>query len=395
MRAYFDDVLAAIFVLAVLAASFIFLFLGTVQSGSMMSTALTHRMKIEQLRSANVAFSHLTEPNTGKNLAELLGRAVYYGNPIIWLGEQSVNTKIATENALNQLLSENYHLSVSVPHDNIDIFIILPQSATMIDDRLSLLSKIPSITSSLEKEGLNASIELWVTGFPNYCAEWCDNSTSSIVQCRQRTFSTPLGRTNTNWAAAVEEASAVPTTGLKVIIPLVDSLSTGNEPDTCFTPCSPPSCSSCNVSCAPERSERFVQQAIVAVQHNGALACPIITSPCVDLNITQAGTLLSCAGISSSCSNCTACTRDNSILCFGSCRSQLNQQADLLAKTTSCVSRESNSDEIDKAILEQVRFAVRAKKFEIGPSIPSDVTSYSEDILLPVTPPLRARMTIW
>ncbi len=398
MRAFFDDMLAAIFVLAVLAASYIFLFMGTVQSGTMMSTALQHRIKIEQLQSATQAFRHITEPNTGENLAYLVGIAASTGDPRVPVGGQAVDTVAATESVLEQLLGPNYQLSIELPSRQIDLVFIVAQSPTMIEERDKLLDIIPELRKRLDEKQINSTIFVYFLSHGSCIFEWCDNSTRQIVGCSQLYLPPMRGESNYNIGGAISYASQIQGLGLTVVIPLTDSLSTGDAPDSCFSQCNTDQlCSWCSVGCPSVRSDSSLRSAALQAQKNRIAVCPIQFPKCSFLS-DEAQAHFSCIdipNIAGACPSCEGCKQERGQVCFTSCKSELVQQLDTLAQAAWCKSSFIQTSDLLETILEQVDMAVVENKFRVGQSPPKGQTRYSEELVLPVTPPLKARLTIW
>jgi hypothetical protein len=397
MRAFFDDMLAAIFVLAVLAASYIFLFMGTVQSGTMMTNALQHRIKIEQLQSTAQAFRHITEPNTGENLAYLVGLAASTSNPKVWVGEQQVNTIAATEGALEKMLGSNYLLSVELPSKQLDLVFVIPQSPTMVEERDALLEIIPEIRNGLGERKINATIFTYFLSYNGCSYEWCDNSTKQILDCSQMQPPTQRGYSNYNIGSAIASIAQVPGLGFKVIIPITDSLSTGDAPDSCFNACNTdPTCSWCSTTCSSVRSDYSLRQAALRATTNRIPICPITFSKCsyLDQEARDQFTCLGLPALTTGCGSCSGCEQDLSSVCFKSCETVLQDQMYTLSQATGCITDHQPSNLLE-TVLNHVDKAILENKFKVGTDPPKDHTIYSEDVVLPVTPPLRARLTIW
>jgi hypothetical protein len=398
MRAFFDDMLASIFVLAVLAASYIFLFMGTVQSGAMMTNALQHRIKIEQLQSASQAFRYLTEPNTGENLAYLVGLSASTGQSKLWVGNYPIDTIAATEGALKNMMGSNYQLSVELPSKQIDLVFLVAQSPTMVEEKNKLIEIMPELRQELQKKQINATTFLYFLSYNSCSYEWCDNSTQEIITCSQMYFPPSRGEANYNIATALNQISQVPTVGLKVVIPLTDSLLTGDAPDSCYSTCNTNSlCYWCSTDCSIVRSDFSLRGAILQAQMSKVPICPIAFPKCTSLD-QEAQDHFNCLGISNmggTCSNCDGCEQYFTSFCFDSCQSQLENQLQTLGQATGCQSELIQTSEILDTILVHIDKAIAENKFKVGMDPPKDTTVYSEDLVLPITPPLNARLSIW
>jgi len=398
MRAFFDDMLAAIFVLAVLAASYIFLFMGTVQSGTMMSNALQHRIKIEQLQSATQAFRYIVEPNTKENLAYIVGMAASTGARQVWVSGTAVDAVAATEGALSQLLGQNYQLSVELPSRQVELVFVVAQSPTMVEEKDKLLAVMPELRNLLSERGLNATIFSYFLSYSSCGFEWCDNSTQKIVSCAQMYLPVERGESHYNIGTAVSQISQVQGMGLKVIVPLTDSLSTGNAPDSCFTSCNPGLfCSWCSTGCSSTRSDSSLRQAGLQATINRAAVCPIAFSKCSLLN-DEAKSHYSCLGVSSMeqlCPSCSGCRQEWGEFCFSSCDNEVIKQMETLGSATGCEASLIRTSELLETIVLHVEKAVAENKFRVGRDPPKEHTIYSEDLVLPTPSPLKARLTIW
>lgn len=398
MKGFFDDMLAAIFVLAVLAASYIFLFMGTVQSGTMMGNALQHRIRIEQLQSAAQAFRYISEPNTGESLSYLVGVAAITGDSRVWVEGQAVDSLAASRGALDQLLGSNYQLSVELPSRQVDIVFVVPQSPTLVEEKDALLAAVPGIRRALEERMLNATLSSVFLSYASCGYEWCDNATLEVIDCTQTYLPPSRGVSNYNLGVAIAQASQVPGLGLKVVIPLSDSLSTGDAPDSCFNACSTgPRCEWCSTACASTRSDASLRSAALYSKENQAAVCPLSFPRCSSLG-EESLAHFSCTDASfvvGSCSSCAGCEARLGEVCFPSCGPELERQFQDLAQATGCEASRIIVSQIRDAVLSHVDAAVSGNKFRVGSDPPKDRTLYSEDIVLPVTPPLKARLTVW